>query len=258
MKIGKVMGRQCIFFFVLILVFPVWVKAQSETSSVSASVYEIAFDSARSKLSRPQLAVYRGREYYPYFIKKTVYSTTTLTTSGSRPGEHPFFLSDEFRSERIVFDGVVYPDVNLAFDICRSEVVVLTPQRKMIVLPEGKTHSFKYDGHAFKSLVNVNGLKSDFYEILFWTDSTSLCVKRSKNQTELWRMISDYYVILNNEAYPINSLTKSFKAALLKIFADREDQMRTFIRQNKLKFSKASKEADLIKAVEYYTSLKTQ
>lgn len=255
------MGRKRILCSILVLVFPSLLLAQSETSSSSAQVYEIAFENALSKISQPQLAVYTGREYYAYFIKKNQYSTTTLTSAGNRAGEHPFFISDEFRSESIVFEGVSYPSISLAFDICRSEVVVVTPQRKAIVLPEGSVQNFHYAGHEFRALTNVAGLKNDFYDILYWSDSTSLCVKRRKNQSELWRMISDYYVILNNKSYPVSSVsTKSVgvKASLLRIFSDREEQMRSFIRQNRLKFSKAKKEQSLIKVIEYYASLKTQ
>jgi hypothetical protein len=256
-----VMGRKRILCSILVLVFPSLLLAQSETSSVPVSIYEIAFDSALSKLS-PSLAVYTGREYYPYFVKKSgMYAATALTTAQTRPGEHPFFLTDEFRPETIVFEGVVYPSINLSFDICRSEVVVLTPQRKAIVLPEGKVQKFNYAGHKFRALTGVDGIKNDFYEILYWSDSTVLCAKRRKNQTELWHMITDYYVILNSQAYPVSSVsTKSVgvKASLLRIFSDREEQMRSFIRQNRLKFSKAKKEQSLIKVIEYYASLKTQ
>lgn len=250
-----------IFYSFLILVFPSVLLAQPETSSASASVYEIAFDSALSTLNHRQLAVYTGREYYPYFIKKTgIYAATAITTAGSRPGEHPFFITDEFRSEMIEFEGVVYPAINLAYDICRSEVVVLTPQRKALVLPEGKVQKFNYAGHAFKTLTGVDGLRNDFYDILHWSDSTILCAKRRKNQTELWHTISDYYIILNNHAYPVSLVsTKNVgvKASVLRILADKQDQVRAYIRQNNLKFKKSKKENSLIKVVRYYASLKT-
>lgn len=250
-----------VFYLILFLVFPSLLLAQPETTSSSASVYEIAFDSALSKLNQSQLAVYTGREYYPYFIKKTgIYAATAITTAGSRPGEHPFFITDEFRSEMIDFEGVVYSAINLAYDICRSEVVVLTPQRKALVLPEGKVQKFNYAGHAFKLLTDVDGLRSDFYDILYEKDSSMLCAKRRKNQSELWRTISDYYIILNSEAYPVslvNAKNVGVKATLLRIFKDKEDQVRAYIRQNNLKFTKSKKESSLIKVVEYYASLKT-
>jgi hypothetical protein len=255
------MVRRRIFYLILILVFPSLLLAQSETSSTAASVYEIAFDSALSRLDQSQLAVYTGREYYPYFIKKTgIYAATAITTAGSRPGEHPFFITDEFRLERIEFEGVVYPAINLAYDICRSEVVVLTPQRKAVVLPEEKVQKFDYAGHSFRTLTNVDELRNDFYEILYEKDSTMLCAKRRKNQTELWHTISDYYIILNSQAHPVSLVsTKSvgIKATLLRIFKDKEDKVRTYLRQNNLKFTKSKKESSLKKIVEYYASLKT-
>lgn len=257
------MTRKFIPFIFLIL--PSLAHAQAEASSVSASVYEIALDSAISKLNKTQLAVYTGREYYPYFLKddnKYKYGAMAVTTAGPRPGEHPFFISDDFRSEKIEFDGVVYPNINLAYDICKSEVVVLNPERKALVIPTTKVKRFTYAGHSFQAFVNVNGLKTDFYDVLYGSDSVNLCVKRRKNMTELWRTISDYYIVLNNQAYPVSLVsTKSksvgIKATVLKIFADKEDQVRSYIRQNKLKFTKAKKEKSLQKVVEYYASLKT-
>jgi hypothetical protein len=127
-------------------------------------------------------------------------------------------------------------------------------------LPEGKVQKFNYAGHAFRALTDVSGLRNDFYDILYWSDSTVLCVKRRKNQTELWHSFSDYYIILNNEAYPVSLVgTKNVgvKSALLKILKDKEDQVRSYIRQNKLKFNKSNKEGSLVKVVEYYASLKT-
>lgn len=254
------MAGKRVFYLIAVLVFPSVLRAQPEATSGSTHVYEIAFDSALAKLNYRQLAVYTGRAYYPYFIKKTgIYSATTVTTAGSRPGEHPFYLIDEFRSEVIEFDGVVYPAINLAFDICRSEVVVLTPQRNAIVLPSGRVQKFQYAGHSFQALTHVNGLKPDFYDILYWTDNASLIAKRRKNQNELWRTISDYYIVLNSQANPIgvySAKTVGIKAAVLEILGDQKDAMRSFIRESKLKFTKKKKEQSLIKIVEYYTSLK--
>lgn len=258
------MMKRCFLYFFLVPLFSSTLLAQPEVSSVSRSIYEIAFDSALAKLNKPQLAVYTGREYYAYFVKKTgmyVSTSMSVTSTGNRPGEHPFFITDEFRSETIEFGGVVYPSINLAYDICRSEVVVLTPQQKALVLPEGKVQRFYYSGHTFKFLKGVSDLKSDFYEILYWSDSTILCAKRHKNQTELWRTISDYYIILNNQAYPVsivNTKSVGMKPTVLRILNEKEDQIRSYIRENNLKFTKSKKENSLIKVVEYYASLKTK
>lgn len=246
----------------LVVVFtPLFLYAQSEASASGSSVYQIAIDSAISNLNRSQLAVYTGREYYPYFIKKTgLYAVTSATTAGTRAGEHPFFISDEFRSETIEFDHAVYHSINLAFDICRSEVVVLSPKRNGIVLPEGKVQKFTCAGHSFRAL-NTGGLKPDFYDVLVWTDSASLVVKRYKKVTELWHTISDYYIIRNEQAYPVSLVTMKtigVKSAVLNILADQEDAVRAYIRQNRLKFSPKKREQSLVKVVGYYASLKNK
>lgn len=254
------MSFRSISCFLLFLAVPFVLSAQVEPSSVSLSVYQIAFDSAVSTLNHKQLAVYTGHEYYDYYLKKeSKHGGYWISSTGNRPGEHPFFLGGEFRREMIVYGDVTYSSIDLAYDICRSEVVVLNPQYIPIVLPEGKVRKFNYAGHEFRLLNNVTDLKNDFYNILYWSDSTVLCVKRLKNQNELWNTISEYYIILNNQAYPISLVgTKNVavKSTLLKILKDKEDQVRSYIRQNNLKFTKSNKESSLVKVVEYYASLK--
>jgi hypothetical protein len=250
-----------VIYSVLFLALPSVLIAQSETSSVSASLYDVAFDSAVAKLNSQQLAVYNGREYYDYYLKKgSKYGGYWLAATGNRPGEHPFYLEGEFKPGMIVYEGVTYPSINLAFDICRSEVVVLSPKRRAIVIPEGKVEKFTYAGHTFEALTGIDKLKNDFYEVLYRSDEVMLCVKRRKNQTELWHTINDYYVILKDQAYPVSAIgTQSVgtKNMLLKIFADKKDEVRTYIRQNKLKFGKTTEETSMTKVVEYYASLKT-
>jgi hypothetical protein len=255
------MFLRSIIYSLLFLTVPFVLSAQGESSSASLSAYHAAFDSAVSKINHNQLAVYTGREYYDYYLKKeSKHGGYWLSGTGNRPGEHPFFLGGEFRREMIVYNDVTYSSIDLAYDICRSEVVVLNLQHIPIVLPEGKVQKFNYAGHAFRALTDVSGLRNDFYDILYWSDSTVLCVKRRKNQTELWHSFSDYYIILNNEAYPVSLVgTKNVgvKSAALKILKDKEDEVRSYIRQNKLKFSKSKKESSLVKVVAYYASLKT-
>ncbi len=252
-----------VIYSVLFLVLPAALLAQSETSSVSASVYDVAFDSARAKLNPQQLAVYTGREYYDYYLKQAPkYGGYWLSSTGNRPGEHPFYQAGEFKTEMIVYEGVVYPSINLAFDICRSEVVVLSPKRKAIVIPEGKVDRFTYAGHTFEYLTGIPDLKNDFYEVLYRSAANEhmFCVKRRKNQTELWHTIDDYYVVKNNQAYPVSAIgTQSIgaKNMMLKIFADKKAEIKTYMRQNRLKFGKTTKETSMTKVVEYYASLKT-
>lgn len=160
-------GRIVCFFVAAFA--PLFLYAQPEPSATGPSVYQIAFDSAVSTLNREQLAVYTGREYYPYFFKEAgkypITRVTAMTAAGSRPGEHPFFISDDFRSEMIEFEGITYRSINLAFDICRSELVVSSPKLKAIVLPDGKVQKFTCAGHLFRAL-NMEGLKADFYDVL--------------------------------------------------------------------------------------------
>ena len=250
-------------YSVLCIVLPSLAIAQSETSSVSASVYDVAFDSARSKLNPQQLAVYTGREYYDYFLKQAPkYGGYWLAATGNRPGEHPFYQGGEFRSEMIVFEGVTYPAIDLAFDICRSEVVVLSPKRKLIVIPEGKVDKFTYAGHTFELITGIPELKNDFYEVLYRSegDAVMFLAKRRKNQTELWHTIDDYYVVRNNQAYPVSAIgTQSIgaKNMMLKIFEDKKVEIKAYMRQNRLKFGKTTKETSMTRVVEYYALLKT-
>lgn len=250
-----------VFCVSLILISPSLLFAQVDADDASKSVYTVALDSAIARLNHAQLAVYSGRAFYPYFLKEwNKYGPLSLTAPGSRPDEHPFFLKGEFKDEMIVLKGIKYSPVSLSYDICKSEVVVLNPQSLPIVLPEGKVQKFTYAGHSFEWFSGIHALKDDFYDVLFTDETTILCAKRRKNQTELWRTISEYYIILNDQAYAVKGFTSGsaggVKQSVFKILKEKEELVRAFIRESNLKFGKSKRESSLVKVITYYAGLK--
>src|SRR5689334_814266 len=73
------------------------------------------------------LKLYNGIEYV--FLYRTVKG-------------FPFFLTDTFEKNNIVYDGTLYQEIPLSYDIVGNQVVTLTPDNYYIQLIPEKINSF--------------------------------------------------------------------------------------------------------------------
>ena len=108
------------------------------------------------KTSGNQTALYNGVPYAGYNF-------------GFEKG-HPFFYSDVPQNGSIVYDNVLYTDVNLRYDEI-SKVVLLHQINRQIQLHTEKINSFTISNHQFIHITTNNiaqeELASGFYEILY-------------------------------------------------------------------------------------------
>ena len=220
MSLSRKKVREKVFMCILAKWEPIWVQADSLLYELSylpfvslcaiqhrLPVHPFIIASIVRSQIPPQSAgsLYR-REYYPYFIKKTgLYAVTSANHSRNTGREHPFLYFRWISFETIEFDHAVYHSINLAFDICRSEVVVLSPNRNGIVLPEGKAQSLPVQGTC--SGAEYWRFEADFYDVLVWPTARAWLLKGIRRVTELWHTISDYYIIRNEQAYPVSLVT---------------------------------------------------
>ena len=68
----------------------------------------------------------------------------------------PFFLTDTFEKNNIVYDGTLYKEVPLAYDIVSNEVVTQTPDNYYIQLIPEKINSFSIKNHLFIQLTSTD------------------------------------------------------------------------------------------------------
>ena len=127
---------------------------------------------------------------------------------------------------RISYSGVVYDDVLLRFDQYRQRVVVLSPGAALLC--DGSTNGIRLYYHEWKI---YNGYKKIVGE------NSSVMTLRTQN----------FYSLMTPDGmmHPVKRASD-----VAKLFPEQKKQIKQFVRQNHLSFSKSKRESSLVKVVE--------
>jgi hypothetical protein len=189
--------------------------------------------------------LYTGSEYVDY----------NHTMTGN-----PYFASLYFTSSAIVYDDILYNNVQLFYDILNDDVVLKNYNDTALLLPKEKISSFRITGHNFIKIIPDSAtaeINAGYYEVLY-NGNTKLFAKRKKIITEkidiqyyeaFFTEQDQYYILKNDIFYQVSD-----KNGALGVMKDRKKELSKFIHQEKLKFRK-NFEASLLKTVVYYNGL---
>lgn len=197
----------------------------------------------------PESGLYRGGEYvqFPFFFKEG----------------HPYFDEDKMRQGSVLYNGILYRDLPLIYDLVRQMLVTNDPYNTFkIVLINEEIDSFTIEQHIFirfKDTLNPSAPRSGFYEQLY-TGRTWLLKKEKKDVREEVTATIDryidhavsYYLKKGDTYYPVNN-----KRSLLRALKDKSPELKKFMRRNGLKL-KEDKETTLVKVSAWYDSLNQQ
>jgi hypothetical protein len=146
----------------------------------------------------------------------------------------------------------------MAYDLVTGEIVVKGYQQLSIKLNPVKVDYFLLRGHFFINGGNDNGSAESspgFYEILY-NGAVKLYARRWK-QVERATNAADPYVFKSYNYYFIEKEKKYHgiegKRDFLKLFADRQQALKSFWKNKKLDFKK-SKEQSIIQTVAFLCS----
>jgi hypothetical protein len=216
---------------------------------------ELALKHAREIYSErlsEQSGIYRGIDYigYPHRTKK---------------GD-PFFLSDAVRMGEIRYDGMLYKNVPMWYDLARKEVIVgYFDGFSKISLHSEKISDFLIENHHFINIqgdtASKHGLDEGFYDQIY-KGKSEILVKRDKNfliSTDpdgLWMSFSgeqNDIFLKTGEKYESVSSQKS----VLKALGKYEKEIQAHLKKNKVKFNKQREKA-IMMMVAYYDQLNKQ
>ena len=221
---------------------------QAQSSSVSNS-----FDSIMNKayqlytLNRGgNLLLYNGVEY--------AYSYPQITG-------HPFFLTDTFQLSTLLYDGILYQDVPLAYNIVTNNVVIKNKNNLLIQLVPEKVGSFLFLNHFFISLtpaiIKKEIIQPGIYEVYNYNAIMVLIkhqkvIQRASNAADLdhFTNYDDYFIKKDDNYFIVKN-----NDALLTIFGDKSSEIKAYLHQNHLNFKKHPDNA-VLKAAAYYAQLK--
>ena len=233
------------FFCIHIILFINVVSYAQEDADTSGlkkhhpvSLYYSALDN--------QSPLYNGKEYLDYAFTIKV--------------GHQFFSGKDFAMGSIHFDGMVFENVMILYDIVKDKVVLRHHNKYFkIDLPVEKIAEFKLREHFFVRLLadSARVIEEGFYDKLYG-GKINLFVKRTKEiREELSRndltTIADekktFYIEKQGVYYAVKNMRQ-----LLRVFSDRREKVRQYIKTTRMRFKNDS-ETVILSAVKYYDGL---
>lgn len=174
-----------------------------------------------------------------------------------------FFEADSLLPGSVFYDGRLYEDIPLRYDVVTDDVVIenYTKNNEMKLVPE-KLGYFYVAQHLFVRITADSLLPSfittGFYEKLYDGKLSVFArhqkirkqsVTASENEAK-YIEYNYYFAFINNTFYKSGD-----KNEFLALMADKKDDIRKFIKDNKINFNK-KREASMVQVAEYYSQLK--
>lgn len=241
-----------LFLFTCFLFFHSYTKAQY--SKTDSSIYAESITEA--------VALYKqfiGNESELYN------GTNYLFYNNNIQDGIPYFESKNFNIGYIVYNGILYENIQLLYDIVKEEVITYVPNTGFAFrLFNDKISSFGLLNHNFIRFVKDSTeklMKTGFYDVLYSGTHNTLYVKHIKNIGEdlssgkLRNFIIEsraYYLKKNELIYHIKN-----KKDVLKILSEKKTEIKQFIRKNDLKLKK-NMDMPMTKIIAYYDSLSSK
>ena len=192
--------------------------------------------------------LYNGSEYLSY---------------GQNMVGSPFFGSDSMQNAMIDYEGTVYWDIPIWYDLVGDEVVIKDyGGNYYIKLVKEKLNRFYLLNHEFillkpDSLIN-NLIEPGFYDRIYKGNISAFAKRRKtigyttgvEKVTYMFNSKTSYFILKENAWFRITS-----KASLIRPFGNKKNDIRQYYRSNHLNFKKDPENA-LLKIVSYYDQLK--
>lgn len=172
-----------------------------------------------------------------------------------------FLFSDSFLPATIVINGKSFPGSSIKYDICNDELLTKAGRNIIIQLNKQIVESFTfvYNNKSWRflkldkdSLNDLNG-----YVNLLYQGNISLFVKYRKvilllavdNKYDEFDLTQKIYVMKDGKAYPVSNQND-----VIALYSSYKQQIRNFIRTNKLQISRKSPES-FVPLIEYCDKL---
>lgn len=198
---------------------------------------------------------------------KTLEENTHLYNGMEYIEDHPGVIGSPFwkaimpQMGSIYYDGVLYSNIPLAYDIVKEEVVIRNKQQLSVKLVPEKIDYFILFNQLFIHIANDSisnpGFQPGLYNVILDNASITVLAKRKKTPLRVllptdhyeFREVDTYFIKRNEKYYFVDN-----KSSLLNALQDKKDEIKKFIQKNKFNFKKDF-ENSIIKTADYYTLL---
>jgi hypothetical protein len=198
---------------------------------------------------KESLPIYNGGEYIKYIPR----------TKG-----HPYFYSDSFVKGNIFYQGVLYENVSMQYDLVYDKVLLRNyPGDFIMTLGSEKIKYFIIANHIFERQEVVSEIFNNqpgvFLERVYAGKSVTGYVKttkvflpplRAEDSIPSYRAYTNYYVKKDDKLYPVSSIRK-----LIAVLNESKDMLKAFVSDNSISMGKIDNET-MIQVLDYYEQLK--
>jgi len=152
---------------------------------------------------------------------------------------HQYFKDQKFSHGRIIYDGNIYSNILIKYDIFSNKLIVKLPNQQghdLIILSNNLIDEFSIKQHHFIKHITNNG-QPFFYEIIFKNNINTLFKKNIKTRRELFenstiysyfKSRNKYTLLYKNEYHDLNT-----KKDFIKVFKTSKKQINSFYGTNK-------------------------
>jgi len=168
-----------------------------------------------------------------------------------RANGYPYFLDADWMMGKLVMKGDNFNDLNIKYNVNLEELILKKEKENKenhlpIVLNNNFIDSFELEGHHFINLDSMPGTDelSDFAELIYQGEIIFL-IKHTKEFLNRYSQSNPYgaYSKLNSTyyIYETERLTRvGTKKSFLNYFEPNRKEIKKFMRQNRIKYKKAS------------------
>lgn len=238
----------CCFFLRLILLATTANAQQATDSPAAGSSVTTLRNYTRQRLGADS-RLYNGFEYI---------------RNGTPAKGFPFFDSDSLLTGTLSYDGILYGDIAMQYDLVQDELLIHDyTGTALISLINEKIDHFSIGSHFFRYISREKTTpalpRSGFYEELNTGLHVALLARREKkldfpsNREDLvsYKQSNFYFLCVDDRYFPVDG-----KTALLEALKDKKSALKKYIRDNKIRFKKDLEKA-LVLTTGYYMKIRT-
>jgi hypothetical protein len=187
-------------------------------------------------------SLYNGRQFYGYL--------------GSIEGD-AFYLSKNWLTESIFYDGLWYRNVQIMYDIYRDEVIVKHPNGVVVVLFGERVNEFSFQGQTFVYLNGNSSIKKGFYQRLTQGRAIVYAKRIKILEEKINGLIVErkfiprniFFIYKENSYYPVKK-----QKALIAVLKEKRNEVQQYRNQLKLRY-KTNAEQVIVRTAEYYNQI---
>jgi hypothetical protein len=196
--------------------------------------------------------------------RQILYNGILWTNRYHRIEGHQFLFSDFFLPGKVTINGRTFKDVRIKYDIFSDEIIIPINRDDIIQINKEMVDSFSlsYENRVYRFTTNrentLKGFTGYFHELYYGKSSFYVKYKKSispsSDPKSDGKFIQNHqmYLVKDSIVYPITSIK-----ALLEVLNADKDQIRDYIKKNRLKISKKIPDS-FVPVISYYDSISQQ